>query len=89
MGIESIAFLAFISVALAGRSRRTFVTEGLWDKVLGELKPRDFVPIQFGHNDGGPLDTGRARGSLPALGEEAREIVKPDGSKETVHTYGA
>ena len=74
--------------ARAGRSSRTFVTEGLWDKVLGDLKPGDFVLIQFGHNDGGPLDTGRARGSLPGLGEEAREIVKQDGSKETVHTYG-
>ena len=77
-----------VNRARAGRSSRTFITEGLWDKVLAELKQGDFVLIQFGHNDAGPLDTGRARGSLPALGEETREITKPDGSKETVHTYG-
>ena len=74
--------------ARAGRSSRTFLTEGLWDKVLQDLKAGDFVLIQFGHNDGGPLDTGRARGSLPGLGEETREVTKPDGTKEVVHTFG-
>ena len=74
--------------ARAGRSSRTFLTEGLWDKVLQEMKAGDYVLIQFGHNDGGPLDTGRARGSLPGLGEETREVTIPDGRKEVVHTYG-
>ncbi len=77
-----------VNRARAGRSSRTFITEGLWDKVLADLKPGDFVLIQFGHNDAGPLDTGRARGSLPGLGEETRDITKPDGTKETVHTFG-
>ena len=74
--------------ARAGRSSRTFLTEGLWDRVLQELKAGDFVLIQFGHNDGGPLDTGRARGSLPGLGEETKEVTKLGGSKEVVHTFG-
>jgi len=74
--------------ARAGRSSRTFITEGLWDKVLSEMKAGDFVLIQFGHNDGGPLNTDRARGSLPGLGEETREVVMPSGKNEVVHTYG-
>lgn len=74
--------------ARAGRSSRTFSTEGLWDKVSQELKAGDFVLIQFGHNDGGPLDTGRARGSLPGLGEETKEVSMPDGHREVVHTFG-
>jgi rhamnogalacturonan acetylesterase len=74
--------------ARAGRSSRTFLTEGLWGRVLQDLKAGDFVLIQFGHNDGGPLDTGRARGSLPGLGEETKEVTKPDGTKEVVHTFG-
>lgn len=74
--------------ARAGRSSRTFLTEGLWDRVLQDLKPGDFVLIQFGHNDGGPPDTGRARGSLPGLGEETREVTLPDGRKEVVRTFG-
>lgn len=74
--------------ARAGRSSRTFFSEGLWDKVLQELKAGDFVLIQFGHNDGGPLDTGRARGSLPGIGTESKEITLADGRKEIVHTFG-
>jgi lysophospholipase L1-like esterase len=80
--------LNVVNRARGGRSSRTFATEGLWDTVLNELKAGDFVLIQFGHNDGGPLDTGRARGSLPGTGDETQEITAPGGAKEVVHTYG-
>jgi lysophospholipase L1-like esterase len=51
--------------ALGGRSSRTFISEGLWDKVLAKLKPGDYVFIQFGHNDSSPVnDNSRARGTL-------------------------
>jgi xylan 1,4-beta-xylosidase len=76
--------------ARAGRSSRTFITEGLWDKVLTDMKRGDFVLIQFGHNDGGPInDAARARGSLPGLGEETQEIDNLQTKQhEVVHTYG-
>ncbi len=76
--------------AMAGRSTRTFLKEGRWEKVLGSLKPGDFTIIQFGHNEGSPPDTTRAgyRGVLQGTGEETKELVWPDGTKETVHTYG-
>ncbi len=75
--------------ALGGRSSRTYLTEGLWTRVLADLKPGDVVLIQFGHNDGGPLDTGRARASLKGGGEETKDIVVEATKKaETVHTYG-
>jgi len=75
--------------ALGGRSSRTYLTEGLWDKVLADLEPGDVVLIQFGHNDGGPIDTGRARASLKGIGEESKEIVVEATKRpETVHTYG-
>ena len=76
--------------ARAGRSSRTFLTEGLWDKVLADMKPGDFVLIQFGHNDAGAInDASRARGSLPGLGEETQEIDNLLTHKhEVVHTYG-
>ena len=61
--------------AIGGRSSRTFLTEGRWERVLAQLKPGDFVIIQFGHNDGGaPDDRQRPRGSLRGTGEETREI---------------
>ena len=76
--------------ARAGRSSRTFLTEKLWDKVLADMKPGDFVLIQFGHNDAGAInDASRARGSLPGLGEEAVEIDNMLTHKhEVVHTFG-
>lgn len=74
--------------ARGGRSSRTYLTEGLWDSVRDALKPGDFVLMQFGHNDGGPLVGGRARASLKGNGEETQEVVHEDGRKEVVHTYG-
>ena len=76
--------------ARGGRSSRTFQTEGLWDKVLEELQPGDFVLIQFGHNDGGMInDRRRARGSLKGLGEETEEVDNLQTEKhEVVHTFG-
>jgi len=76
--------------ARGGRSSRTFITEGLWDKVLSEMKRGDFVLIQFGHNDAGAInDASRARGSLPGVGEETQEIDNLLTKKhEVVHTYG-
>lgn len=75
--------------ARGGRSSRTFYTEGLWESVLAEIKKGDFILIQFGHNDGGPIDKEKARGSLKGTGDETKEIiVEATGKKETVHTYG-
>lgn len=76
--------------ARGGRSSRTFQTEGLWDQVLAAARPGDFVLVQMGHNDGGPVnDTSRARGSLRGTGEETQEIDNLLTKKrEIVHTYG-
>ena len=76
--------------ARAGRSSRTFQTEGLWNAVLADLKPGDVVLIQFGHNDAGPInDDLRARGSLPGVGEETQEIDNLLTKKhEVIHTFG-
>jgi lysophospholipase L1-like esterase len=37
--------------ALNGRSSKSFINEGHWNKVLDTLSPGDYVFIQFGHND--------------------------------------
>ena len=74
--------------ARGGRSSKTFVHEGLWDQIVAELKAGDVVLIQFGHNDGGDPFKGKARASLPGIGEETREGTLPDGKSELAHTFG-
>ena len=76
--------------AMAGRSTRTFIKEGRWEKVLSSLNKGDFVMMQFGHNEGSRPDTSKAgyRGVLKGTGEDTVELTWPDGSKEVVHTYG-
>ncbi|HOL88273.1 MAG TPA: glycosyl hydrolase [Anaerohalosphaeraceae bacterium] len=75
--------------AIGGRSSRTFLTEGRWQRVLEEMKEGDFLLIQFGHNDSGPLATSRARASLKGIGDETEEVtLEATGQKEVVHTYG-
>jgi rhamnogalacturonan acetylesterase len=76
--------------AIGGRSSRTFITEGRWDRISATLKKGDYVIMQFGHNDSGPLDdTARARGTIKGIGEETKEIYNPITKKqELVHTYG-
>ena len=76
--------------AIGGRSSRTFINEGRWDRILATLKKGDYVIMQFGHNDAGPLDdTARARGTIRGIGEETKDIYNPITKKqETVYTYG-
>ena len=86
-----------VNRARGGRSSRTFITEGLWESIVRELKPGDTVLIQFGHNDAGALNAEppgsksplRARGSIRSLGEETEEIDNVlTKRREVVHTYG-
>ena len=83
--------------ARGGRSSRTFITEGWWERLLAEVKPGDFVLIQFGHNDNGGINEEppgskfplRARGTIPGLGGESQEIDNVVTKKhEVVHTFG-
>jgi lysophospholipase L1-like esterase len=78
--------------ARAGRSSRSYMVEGLWDKTLAEIKPGDYVMLQWGHNDGGDLGGAKPRGSLRGLGEETQDVPQTTGvmagKTETVHTFG-
>lgn len=43
--------------AVNGRSTKSFIDEGRWQKVVERIKPGDYVFIQFGHNDEKPFDS--------------------------------
>ncbi len=75
--------------AKAGRSARTFLNEGRWDKIYEALRPGDFVLMQFGHNDGGDINKGKARGELRGNGDESKVFkMEATGQYEVVYTYG-
>ena len=79
-----------VNRALGGRSSRTYIEEGLWDKVLSSVNPGDYIIMQFGHNDGGaPNDVQRPRGTLKGNGDDAKNFFM-EATKDSllVHTYG-
>ena len=74
--------------ALGGMSSRTFYNK-LWQPIKQAIRPGDWVIISIGHNDNGPYDEGRARASIPGVGEETLDVtIKETGEQETVYTYG-
>jgi rhamnogalacturonan acetylesterase len=88
-GLLDTTKIQVVNRAIGGRSARTFFNEGRWDDILKAMKPGDIVLVQFGHNDVGALDErGKFRGSVKGIGEETEQVKKPDGSTETVHSYG-
>ena len=80
--------VAIHNKARGGRSSRSYRYEGLWKDVLSQLHSGDFLLIQFGHNDGGPIDQPKFRGSIQGMSDSTRTIVRPGGNREVVHTYG-
>lgn len=82
--------ISLFNHAIGGRSSRTFLTEGRWERVLLALHSGDYLIMQFGHNDASPLDdTARARGTLKGTDNDSVEIYNPiRKQKEVVHSYG-
>ena len=57
-----------VNRAVGGLSSRTYLTQGHWERVIEMPKPGDFVMMQFGHNDDGPLDdAARAKSATPIV----------------------
>jgi len=47
------------------------------------------VLVQFGHNDAGPYNTGRARATLPGNGDaDTTVVMEATGKTETIHSFG-
>ena len=94
-GWASLAYTVFdeskitlVNAARAGRSTRTFIREGLWDKVYNSLRPGDFVTIQFGHNDISPITDQKARGVIPATNDTLHVYHLDNDTYEVVYSFG-
>ena len=61
--------------AVNGRSSKSFITEGRWQKVYEQIKPGDYVFIQFGHNDE-KKDTARHTEPGSTFDENLRKFVR-------------
>jgi len=48
------SFIRVDNHAVNGRSSKSFIDEGRWQKVVDLIEPGDYVIIQFGHNDEKP-----------------------------------
>lgn len=78
-----------VNCAKAGRSTRTYLNEGRWDQVYNSLQPGDYVLIQFGHNDIGPIDNQKMRGVIPGTADSSHVFrMKDSGMYEVVYTFG-
>jgi lysophospholipase L1-like esterase len=78
-----------VNAAKAGRSTRTYLNEGRWDRVYNSLQPGDFVLIQFGHNDIGGIDKDKERGVI-ASADDTCHVYKSalTGQYELVYSFG-
>jgi hypothetical protein len=60
--------LRVVDAARGGRSSRTFITEGHWDRMLADVRPGDFVIIQFRAQRCGLAQPGALRFDAAAAG---------------------
>ena len=80
--------ITLINAARAGRSTRTFIKEGLWDRVYKSLQPGDFVTIEFGHNDICPITDAKGRGVIASAKDTLHVYQMDNGSYEVVYSFG-
>ena len=65
-----------VNYAQNGRSTKSFIDLGLWDKVKAALKPGDYVFIEFGHNDAKEDDPARYAPAFGAYQDNLRLFVR-------------
>ena len=69
-----------VNYAQNGRSTKSFIDRGLWDKVYDALQPGDYVFIQFGHNDAKVDDPERYAPAFGAYQDNLRTFIR--GARE-------
>lgn len=79
--------------ALGGTSPRTFYRD-LWAPIREAIRPGDYVFLELGHNDNGPIDSIRARssyrpdGKLSIAHDSISSFNKITKKQEMVYTFG-
>jgi len=65
-----------VNHAVNGRSTKSFIDEGRWQQVLAELRPGDYVLIQFGHNDEKTGDPKRGTTPYGTYADNLRRFIR-------------
>lgn len=71
-----------------GRSSRGYIEEGAWAKILDDLRPGDFVIVQFAHNDAANSANYPDRATIASGGDETVQIGVGE-SRKIIRSYGA
>ena len=78
-----------VNYAQNGRSTKSFIDRGLWDKVKSDLKPGEYLFIQFGHNDSKESDSTRYAPAFGLYQENLRKFIGyalSEGAKPVLFT---
>ncbi len=63
------------NLAVNGRSTKSFINEGHWDKLISKVDNGDFVIIEFGHNDAKSEDPKRYAAAQTDFSQNLRKFV--------------
>lgn len=81
--------VTWVNEAMAGRSTRSYIREGRWEKIYNTLQPGDYVLLQFGHNDICPINDKKERGVIPGTADTCHVYkMEKDGRFEVVYSFG-
>ncbi|HUR56258.1 MAG TPA: rhamnogalacturonan acetylesterase [Opitutaceae bacterium] len=67
--------------AMNGRSSKSFIDEGRWDKIAAELRAGDAVIIQFSHNDEKKEDPTRYTDPATSFRDNLRRFIRETRAK--------
>jgi lysophospholipase L1-like esterase len=70
--------------AVNGRSTRSFIDEGRWEKVRTALAPGDFVIIQFAHNDEKKEDPVRYTNPATTFRDNLRRFIAETRARKAI-----
>ncbi|HEX2853912.1 MAG TPA: rhamnogalacturonan acetylesterase [Opitutaceae bacterium] len=68
--------------AVNGRSTKSFIDEGRWQKIVDELQAGDFVIIQFSHNDEKSEDPKRYTDPATSFRDNLRRFIREAREKK-------
>lgn len=74
--------LCFANYAESGESANSFITAGRWKKIMTQIKPDDYVLVEFGHND--QKQKGEGKGAYFSYWNSLTEFIDQAREKKAI-----